>query len=388
MVNATLINRVSTGRRGAGHQRAVRERSMPIIIHLKLDAFFPSVEVLLEPALAGRPLVIGSDPRGGAGRGVVATTSREAEAYGIRSAMPVAEAYRLCPTAVFRPPRFDLYRDYSERVMAKIEEIAVAVEPVSIDEVFLDTGQDYAGSLAAARRLQATINDEIGLTATLGLAASKLVAKISSNAGQPGDITGVQPGDERAFLAPLSVAAIWEIGPVTLAHLHQQGITTIGQLAALGDTALMALLGSRGPELGQLARGLDDRPLAIDRDRQQIARETTFNRPSNNAVLLRATLARLVREVADRMDQRQVWGRTVVLRVRFDDHTTLSRRLTPGPLITDVTMLNEVAGHLLQQVVERHQSVQLISVAVDGLEPLGTTHQLPLLGWREAVPSD
>lgn len=355
---------------------------MPIIVHLDLDAFYASVEILLDPQLAGRPLVIGADPQRGYGRGVVATASYEARRYGIRSAMPISEAYRLCPRAIFRQPRFDLYQPYSNRVMDLIRSAAEAVEPVSIDEAFFDLGLGYADSLRVAGHLQARIKETIGLGASLGVASGKLVAKIASDLRKPYALVGVPPGDEAAFLAPLDVGKIWGVGPVTMARLVEYGIVTIGHLAALDDATLVSLLGSRGPELGQLARGLDSRPLVISRERQQISRETTFLQDTRDLALITRTLTQLSQEVGQRMASRRVWARTATLRLRYQDFTTLSRRLTPGSLITGAEPLAELSTHLLATTLDRRRAVRLIGVGIEGLEPAGASYQLPLFGWH------
>lgn len=358
---------------------------MPIIVHLDLDAFYASVEILLDPRLAGRPLVIGADPQRGYGRGVVATASYEARRFGIRSAMPISEAYRRCPSAIFRPPRFDVYQPYSNRVMERIRAVAETVEQVSIDEAFFTTGQDYEASLATAGQLQAEIKQTTGLGASLGIASGKLVAKVASDLRKPFALVGVPPGEEAAFLAPLPVDRIWGVGPVTMARLVERGISTIGQLAALDDTALSIMLGSRGPELGQLARGIDERPLVTGRERQQISREHTFLQDTRDLAQIEQTLGRLADEVARRMAARQLWARTVTLRLRYQDFTTLSRRLTPGPLITEAGALGELSAYLLATTIDRRQAVRLVGVGVEGLEPAGTSYQLPLFGWRQLV---
>ncbi|MCC6625993.1 MAG: DNA polymerase IV [Chloroflexi bacterium] len=354
---------------------------MPIVGHLDLDAFFAAVEELLEPVLAGRPLVIGADPQGGYGRGVVSTANYAARAFGIRSAMPIAEAFRRCPTATFRPARIATYRPYSQRVLAMLGEAAVAVEPVSIDEAFFDCGLDFAATVAVARTLQARIRAEIGLSASLGIGSGKLVAKIASDLRKPGGLVTVPPGEEAAFLAPLPVGRMWGVGPVTVARLREVGVTTIGDLAALAEAQLTAIAGRRGPELGALARGQDDRPLVMVRDPKQLTQEHTFERDTRDVALLDATLVAIVEQVARRMARRGVWARTAVLKLRYSDFTTLTRHLSPGYAIADAPALLDLARHLLATTREPGRAVRLIGAGVQGLAPVGAAYQLPLLAW-------
>ena len=360
---------------------------MPIVAHLDLDAFYAAVEELLDPSLAGRPLVVGADPQGGYGRGVVATASYPARAFGIRSAMPISEAYRRCPQAVFRPPRIPTYLPYSQRVMDLVAGLAVAVEQVSIDEAFFDCGRDFAATCAAAREVQARITAEVGLSASIGVGSGKLVAKIASDLRKPAGFVAVPPGEEAGFLAPLPVARIWGIGPVTVTRLSEAGIQTIGELAALSDDQLTALLGGRGPELGRLARGQDDRPLVTERDPKQISQEHTFARDTRDDAVLDATLVHIAERVAARMERRGVWARTAVLKLRYADFTTLTRHLSPGHLIADAPTLLDLARHLLTVSRDRRHAVRLIGAGVENLEPAGAAHQLPLLPWSAARSS-
>lgn len=360
---------------------------MSIIAHLDLDAFYAAVEELLDPSLAGRPLVIGADPQEGYGRGVVATANYAARAFGVHSAMPISEAYRRCPRAVFRRPRIPTYLPYSQRVMLLVSAEAVAVEQVSIDEAFFDRGHDFAATCAAARALQRRIRAEVGLSASIGVGSGKLVAKIASDLRKPGGFVAVPPGEEAAFLAPLAVERIWGIGPVTVGRLREADIRTIGQLAAVPDALLATLLGSRGPELGRLARGQDDRPLLTERDPKQISQEHTFERDTRDDALLDATLRTIAERVAARMERRGLWARTAVLKLRYSDFTTLTRHLSPGHLITDAPGLLDLARHLLTLTRDRRQAVRLIGAGVENLAPAGVARQLPLLAWSHRAIS-
>jgi nucleotidyltransferase/DNA polymerase involved in DNA repair len=367
---------------------APAEAPVPIIGHLDLDAFYAAVEELFDPSLVGRPLVVGADPQGGYGRGVVATANYAARAFGIRSAMSISEAYRRCPRATFLPPRIAAYAPYSQRVMALLADVAVAVEQVSIDEAFFDCGLDFAATGAVAQSLQARIREEVGLSASFGVGGGKLVAKIASDLKKPGGFVAVAPGEEAAFLAPLPVDRIWGVGPVTVGQLRAVGIRTIGDLAALPEPQLTAVVGNRGPELGRLARGLDDRPLVGERDPKQISQEHTFDRDTRDAALLDATLVGIAERVATRMARRGVWARTAVLKLRYADFTTLTRHLSPGHAITDGPTLLDLARHLLATTRDPRRAVRLLGAGVQSLESAGAAYQLPLLPWTDpAAPA-
>lgn len=247
------------------------------IVHLDLDAFFASVETLENPALAGKPVLVGGRPEE---RGVVAAASYAARAFGCRSAMPMAQAMRLCPEAVIVPVRHGLYRQYSRRVMAMIHALTPLVEQISIDEAFFDlTGEiaRWEDAATVAEALQARVASEIGLSASLGVATNKQVAKVASDFRKPGGLTVVRPGEEAAFLAPLPARALWGVGPVTAERLAGMGVTTVGQLAAQPVEQLRAAFGRHGAEMAERARGIDDRPVITEHERKSVSQERTFN---------------------------------------------------------------------------------------------------------------
>ncbi|MFL7791896.1 MAG: DNA polymerase IV, partial [Anaerolineae bacterium] len=242
-----------------------------------MDAFFAAVEVLENPDLAGKPVVVGGRPEE---RGVVAAASYPARAFGVRSAIPMARALRLCPQAVILPPRHDAYRTYSRRVMAILRETSLLVEQMSVDEAYLDlTDQvdEWEEAVEIARRLQARVRDEIGLSSSLGVATNKLVAKVASDRDKPGGLTVVQPGEEAAFLAPLPVRVLWGVGPVTAQKLAEMGAATVGELARVGEEGLIARFGRHGAEMARQARGVDERPVTTEHERKSISQETTFS---------------------------------------------------------------------------------------------------------------
>lgn len=248
------------------------------IVHLDLDAFYAAVEMLEKPELSGKPVIVGGRPEG---RGGAATASYAARRYGVHSAMPTAKALRLCPQAVVLAPRFDVYRTYSGRVRAILRETAPLVEAMSIDEAYLDLTDRvdaWQQSVEAAHRLQERVRAEVGLSASLGVATNKLVAKVASDYDKPGGLTVVQPGDEAAFLAPLPVRAIWGVGPVTAEKLAAMGVSTIGGLARVSERELETHFGHHGRAMARRARGLDRRPVSAARERKSVSREKTFSR--------------------------------------------------------------------------------------------------------------
>ncbi len=263
-----------------------------------MDAFYASVEQLDHPAYRGKPVVVGADPRGGAGRGVVAACSYEARKFGIRSAMPISRAYRLCPTAVFVRPRGARYAEMSERIFAILREYTDLMEPLSIDEAFLDVtaSQRLFGPAAEiGRTMKARIRSELGLVASIGLAPNKFLAKVGSDLGKPDGFVTVAPGQERAFLDPLPISRLWGVGPKTEARLHQMGFQTIGQIARTPLATLEDTLGQGGRDLWELANGLDDRPVEPEQEAKSIGAEHTFAEDTADREQIRRTILELGR---------------------------------------------------------------------------------------------
>ncbi|MBM4431659.1 MAG: DNA polymerase IV, partial [Chloroflexi bacterium] len=243
------------------------------IIHLDLDAFFASVEELLDPSLAGLPVLVGGSPEG---RGVVSSASYAARAYGVHSAMPMSQALRLCPQAVVCSGHHQEYSRYSHQVMAILAEYTPLLEPISIDEAFLDvTGceQLFAPAPELARLIQQRILSELCLPSSLGVASNKLVAKVASTLAKPRGVRVVPAGEEAAFLFPLPIERLWGVGGVTAARLHTTGVRTIGQLAALPSQEMKALFGSAAEEMRHRALGLDDSPVGVETRRKSVSQE-------------------------------------------------------------------------------------------------------------------
>lgn len=343
------------------------------ILHLDLDAFFCAVETLNQPALKGKAFAVGGHPNQ---RGVVASCSYPARQFGVRSAMPMSQALRLCPDLVIVPSRFQAYQTMSRQVMAELHKLSPLVEQLSIDEAFIDVSDLPEAAEAIARHLQARINQELQLPCSLGVASNKLVAKIANNIGKarvgrgrpPNTVTVVPPGQEVGFLAPLPVRELWGVGPKTAERLHTLGIETIGQLAQRSEAGMQQRFGKHGFELVQRARGIDTRPVETEHERKSVSRETTFARDVRDGAALRQTLRRLSESVGRQLRQQQLRGNTVRLKLRWPDFTTLSRQQTLSQPSNLDEAIYQAALALFEKTWSTGRAVRLIGVGVSGFE--------------------
>jgi DNA polymerase-4 len=347
------------------------------IIHVDMDAFYASVEQRDRPELQGRPVIVGADPRG---RGVVSAASYEARRFGVHSAMPIGRAARLCPRGVFLPVDMDKYAAVSRQIMAVLGEFTPQMEPVSIDEAFLDVTRSRAllgDGPAIARRIKARIREAVGLTASVGVAPNKFVAKVGSDLEKPDGLVVVLPGTEAAFLAPLPIARLWGVGRVTAGELEAMGVRTIGQLAAVPERHLAARFGRNGALLRALAQGRDDRPVEPFAPPKSMGAEETFGRDHRDAERLRATLRGQAERVARELRAEGYAGRCVTLKLRFADFSTITRRHTTDPTQDGLRIYREAAA--LLDRVPLDQPVRLIGLSVSDLGP-AARGQLSLLG--------
>src|SRR5574341_1319676 len=348
------------------------ENMQPVrsIIHLDMDAFYASVEQLDQPAYRGKPVVVGADPRGGRGRGVVAACSYEARPFGIRSAMPISRAYRLCARAIYVRPRFERYAEMSERIFAILREYTNLVEPLSIDEAFLDvTGSQrlFGPADAIGRTLKARIRSEVGLVASIGIAPNKFLAKVASDLGKPDGFVVAVPGKEQEFLDPLPISRLWGVGPKTETHLKRLGLETIGHVARMPVEALEASLGSGGRDLWELAHGRDDRPVIPGEEAKSIGAETTFEADTDALEEIRRTLLELSDRVGRRLRHAGYLAGGVTL--KFRDH--LFRTITRAAVLDRPTDLGDEffreAWRLLQRVNWAGKRVRLLGVTATRL---------------------
>ncbi len=339
------------------------------ILHLDMDAFYAAIEQRDRPDLRGRPVIIGADPKGGRGRGVVSTASYEARRFGVGSAMAISQAYRLCPDGVYIFPDMEKYGRVSKQVMGILRGFSDLVEPISIDEAFLDvTGNRRAlgPGETIARALKDAIRGQTGLTASVGVATCKLLAKVASDMQKPDGLVVVPPGSEESFLAPLPVRRLWGVGPKTEEQLAKLGVATIGQLAALNPERLERRIGHHGHDLQRLARGLDQRPVLSDAgDAKSLGAEHTFGADTGDLERLRQTLLDLADGVARRLRQQGYRARTITLKYRDETFRTLTR----AESLTDATdsgaTLFQVAWKLFHGV-HGPRKVRLVGIYTSG----------------------
>jgi DNA polymerase-4 len=355
------------------------------ILHLDLDAFFCAVEEQRDSSLRGKAFAVGGRPET---RGVVASCSYAARRFGIHSAMPMARAVKLCPHLIIVPSHYEAYEAASEKVMARLQQLTPLVEQLSIDEAFLDVSDLPEPAEQVARRLQATINHELGLPCSLGVATNKLVAKIANNVGKaaarsgrpPNALKVVPPGYEAAFLAPLPVEDLWGVGPKTAERLHELGIRTIGELARRPEADLAQRFGQHGHDMARHSKGIDERPVVTEQETKSISQEITFTHDISDGPTLEKTLRQLSEQVGYRLRRKGLSGTTVKIKLRWADFTTLTRQVTlaqPTNLDDDIYL---AAAQLFEKTWPSGKRVRLIGVGVSGFD--ATAYQLAL--WSEA----
>ncbi|MEV7188510.1 DNA polymerase IV [Kitasatospora sp. NPDC093102] len=349
-------------------------RSLPSIIHLDMDAFFAAVEQAAKPSLRGKPVIVG----GLGGRGVVSTASYEARRFGVHSAMPMAQARRLCPNAAFLSGRFEAYRQNSEIVMGLLRQLSPLVQPLSLDEAFVDleagpygpalleadheTGERLV--LALAEDLRADIQRLTGLTGSVGAAGSKLMAKIASEQAKPDGLVMIEPGQERAVLGPMPVRALPGIGPATEQVLRRAGLNTVADLAEAGEAELVQLVGrAHGAGIFQMSTGLDDRPVIADQDAKSVSVEDTYEVDLADRERVLREVEALAGRCVRRLRAAGRSGRTVVLKVRRFDFSTLTRSETLGGPTDDESVITATARRLAEQV-DITGGVRLLGVGV------------------------
>jgi DNA polymerase IV len=338
------------------------------ILHIDMDAFFASVEVHDDPSLRGKPVVVGGSSR----RGVVSAASYEARAFGVHSAMPMAEALRRCPRLVVVPPRGDRYAEVSSAVFDVFHQYTPLVEGLSIDEAFLDvTGSRslFGDGETIARRLKADIRDATGLTASAGVASCKFVAKIASDLEKPDGLTVID-GDVAAFLAPLPIEKMWGIGPKTAPTLRRLGYATLGDLARGDPTALERALGSWGTAVRSLARGEDDREVIPDREAKSIGAECTYDVDLTTKEEIERTLLAHASRVAERLTAQRLVARAIVVKVKLSDFTLLTRRMVLPSPASDTQTLHEACRALLDRFPLDYRSSRVRLTGVAAHEPM------------------
>jgi DNA polymerase IV len=349
------------------------------ILHIDLDAFYCAVEETYNPELRGKPFAVGGKPEE---RGVVASCSYAARRMGVRSAMPMGKALRLSPGLIIVPMRHHLYSEVSGRVMERLHQLTPLVEQISIDEAFLEISEISESPDVIAHKLQARIRDELQLPCSIGIASNKLVAKIATEVGKslalgeikakgevkpPNALTVVPFGEEAAFLAPLPADMLWGVGPKTSARLTELGIYTIGDLAKWPESELGRMFGENGRDLAGHSKGIDDRPIVTERETKSISQEITYSKDVRDDAVLQKTLREMSVEVGKQLRRNNLAGKTIKLKLRWPDFTTLTRQTTLTNPTDQDDEIERVALELLKAVRKPFQAVRLIGVGVTGL---------------------
>jgi len=342
-----------------------------------MDCFYAAVHMRDDPHLLGLPVVIGGDP---SGRGVVAAASYEARAFGVHSAMPAARAVRLCPGAIFLRPDFPRYRRESEALFAIFRRFTPIIQTVSLDEAYLDVTHhlgSWGSATAVAREIRRQVKEERGLTVSVGVGPNRLVAKVASDFDKPDGLTVVRPGEVLAFLAPLPVRRLHGVGPATERALAEMGVMTVADLRKLSREELIERFGRHGGMLHHFARGEDERPVEIHRERKSLGQEHTYRHNITDLHAMDGEIDRLAAEVAAGLAKRRLSARTVTVKVRYDDFTTVTRSRTfPWP-VAETRDLATAATALLRATDAPHRPVRLLGVTASNLVT-GAPVQLPL----------
>jgi DNA polymerase-4 len=336
-----------------------------------MDAFYAAVHIRDDPSLEGRPVVVGGNP---SGRGVVAAANYEARKHGIHSAMPAAQARRLCPETVFLRSDFTRYRTESAEIFDIYREYTPIIQPLSLDEAFLDVSEHlgrFGSATAIAEDIRRRVRTERRLTVSVGVAPNKLVAKIASDHRKPDGLTVVRPHEVESFLAPLPVRRLFGIGPAGERSLHEIGIATVGELREQSVDRLMARFGQWGRFLWERAHGIDDRPVRNRRERKSLSTERTFEDNIRDPVEIDRILVSMAREVAHGLEKRQLAATTITVKVRYPDFTTPTRSHTLPVPTSDAGTISAAARELVRRTEAARRSVRLLGVGASNFVPGG-----------------
>ena len=340
------------------------------ILHLDMDAFFAAVEQLDFPQYRGKPVIVGADPKGGAGRGVVATASYEARKYGVHSALPISLAYQRCPHAVYLRGRYERYSEISRQLIATLNEFTPVIEKISIDEAFLDITKSLALFGSAEKighQIKKRIYDDLGLVASIGIAPNKFLAKVASDLEKPDGFVVVKEGEEKEFLKSLPISRLWGVGKKTEAALQQMDIETIGQIAHMPEQDLSRRFGKWGSALWRLANGIDPRSVKPWETQKSISQETTFDEDTGDEEAIHKTLLGLAESLSRLMRKSKLKGRTVTLKIRLEDFSTFTRSKTLSDFVDSTQILKGVAIGLYKKFNKKNMKVRLLGIGVSQL---------------------
>jgi DNA polymerase-4 len=351
------------------------------IVHVDMDAFYASVEQRDDPSLRGKPVAVGGDPNG---RGVVAAASYEARAFGVRSAISMAKAVRLCPTLTIVPADFARYRAASNAVFAILRSVTPLVEPLSLDEAYLDVTENAWNEplgTTVAQRLKNAIRESTALTASAGVAPNKFLAKIASGWKKPDGLTVIPPERVQSFLQKLPIDALWGVGPVTARKLRARGIERLVDIRMVPVEMLRATVGNQAESLRQLANGIDNRPVEPNRPSKSAGTENTYARDLTDLGRIRAEIEGMAREDASWLERHGLFARTITIKVRYSDFTTITRSHTRVPATRDADELVERALTLLSRTAVGLRPVRLLGVSVQNFSesPLGASPKPDIL---------
>ena len=342
-----------------------------VILHIDMDAFFAAVEQRDRPSLAGKPVVVGADPKGGKGRGVVSTCSYEARVFGVHSAMPISKAYQLCPHAVFLPPDFRKYKHASQQIFEILERFTPDIEPISIDEAFLDitgTFHLHGSPSALALRMKEDIRREVNLAASVGIAPVKMVAKIASDAGKPDGLLEVKPDGVQSFLAPLPIERLWGVGKKLKDIINRLGIYTIGDFLKITRVNAFEQLGESGLHLIDLASGIDPREVCTHGAAKSVSHEHTFDVDESDPQKVIKVLFILSQKVSRRLRKEDLKGRTISVKVRLQNFKTFTRAKTLDARTNFVDTIDGHARQLFTDFFKKGMKIRLIGVRLSGFE--------------------
>lgn len=342
-----------------------------IILHIDMDAFFAAIEQLDHPEYRGKPVIVGADPKSGKGRGVVSTCSYEARRFGIHSAMPISKAYRLCPNGIYVHVRGKRYSEMSRTIMTLLEEFSPDIEPLSIDEAFLDitsTVNIFGPPPVLGKLLKERVRNQTGLTASVGIAPNKFLSKIASDLEKPDGLVIVEEDQIKEFLHPLPISKLWGVGEKTRPHLEHLGVRTIGDLAAIPQKKLIERFGKTGLHFWRLAHGLDNRPVEGWYQTKSVSQERTFEQDIDDETEMRRVIFRLSDDVARILRKKKLQGRTVHLKIRLEDFSTFTRSRTFRRGVDTSEAIRSAAEDMFTNFDRRGQKVRLLGVGVSSLE--------------------
>ncbi|MCD6083452.1 DNA polymerase IV [Candidatus Aerophobetes bacterium] len=339
---------------------------MRFIVHIDMDAFFASVEKLDNPDLKDKPVIVGGLGK----RGVVATASYEARRYGIKSAMPILKARKLCPDGIYLPPRFERYREISKKIQQILLSYTPKIEPISLDEAFLDlteTVDNFDLAVAKAAKIQIEIKEKLGLTCSVGVAPNKFLAKLASDMRKPNGFTVIRKEEIEDVLRDLPISRMWGVGRITEKKLNDMGVKTIGELKKIPKSRLKDAFGKQGENLYRLARGIDESPVEPYHPVKSISQEMTFDEDIKDSEKIKLYIARLSEEVGEALRKKGLRARTVKIKVRFSDFTTITRQLSFGIPTSSTAVIRSLARKLFEEKVAGNKKVRLIGVGVSNL---------------------